>query len=62
MNEKSCHTCGTINGVECGVINCMYNTNGKKCTADRIQVRNESAMKKAETFCSTFAVKPNYPL
>lgn len=46
-----------ISGVECGVINCMYNTDGRKCTADHICVKNENAMKKAETFCSTFTTK-----
>lgn len=41
-------------GVDCNVTNCKYHTATGHCSASNITVQNESAMKKAETFCSTF--------
>jgi len=57
MNERNCCGHNVLSGVECGVINCRYNENGSKCTADCIKVKNESAMKQAETFCGTFSAR-----
>ena len=47
-----------LKGVGCDVTHCRYNGThcgaGATCCAKQITVRNESAMRKAETFCSTF--------
>ncbi len=47
--------CGHLSGVKCQVTNCKYHTAENCCSAQRIQVQNENAQQKAETFCSTFA-------
>lgn len=52
MNDKK-HS-DTIRGVGCDVTNCKYNTLDCKCTAANINVQNEKAHSKAETYCSTF--------
>ncbi len=52
MTEKS-KEC--INRVGCNVQSCTYNKMGCECTASKIDVANEKAERKAETFCSTFA-------
>ena len=44
-----------IRGVRCHVENCMHHGAGNVCTAAAIDVRNENALTKAETFCGTFA-------
>ena len=49
--------CDCLGGVGCTVSNCKYHTNGDRCGADHITVQNENAVKKAETFCSTFTPK-----
>ncbi|MGE4352674.1 MAG: DUF1540 domain-containing protein [Oscillospiraceae bacterium] len=46
-----------ITGVGCSVCNCTHHTEDGHCSASRINVQNESALRKAETFCSTFAPK-----
>ncbi|MEG0777577.1 MAG: DUF1540 domain-containing protein [Oscillospiraceae bacterium] len=46
-----------INGVDCHVTGCAYHTAGDCCCASEIKVANEKALKKAETFCSTFSPK-----
>lgn len=43
--------------VNCGVSGCKYHTSGNYCSATNIDVQNENAVRKAETFCSTFAPK-----
>lgn len=47
-----------LHGVGCNVTNCKYNGThcgeGSTCCASKITVKNENAMRKAETFCSTF--------
>lgn len=43
-----------IRGVSCDVENCAYHDAGNICTAASIDVKNESAVTKAETFCGTF--------
>ncbi len=53
--NKNC--CDPIQGVGCNVENCAYNESGKECHAEHIQVRNDQAHTKSETFCSTFTKK-----
>ena len=45
-----------VQNVGCTAEQCKYNTS-KNCTANHIEVCNESAVKKAETFCSTFEAR-----
>lgn len=44
-----------LGGVCCHVENCRHHAAGNFCTAERIDVKNEAALTKAETFCGTFA-------
>ena len=44
----------TIPGVGCDVTNCKYNTIDRHCSADKINVENNKAVTKGETYCSTF--------
>ena len=44
-----------LHGVRCNVESCAYHGAGNVCTAAAIDVRNENALTKAETFCGTFA-------
>lgn len=53
MDNCSSQYC--IQGICCHVENCIYHTKGDACTAKSIDVKNENAMTKAETFCGTFA-------
>lgn len=46
---------GTSYYVNCEVENCKYHGFDCKCHADCITVESPSAMRKGETFCSTFA-------
>lgn len=50
-----------LSGVDCDVTNCKYHGShcgaGCACCASHINVQNPSAMRKAETFCSTFEPK-----
>jgi hypothetical protein len=50
-----------IDGVVCSVENCVYHTNGNRCSADTIAVRmeNDRPTKKDETLCSTFENQNN---
>lgn len=43
-----------IPGVGCDVSNCKFNTIDCRCSADHINVQNEKAHSKGETYCSTF--------
>ena len=43
-----------ITGVGCDVSNCKYNTIDSKCSASHIDVQNERATTKSETYCATF--------
>lgn len=43
-----------ITGVGCDVSNCKYNTVDSKCSASHIDVQNERATTKSETYCATF--------
>lgn len=49
--------CDTIEGVGCDVETCVYNSDGKRCHAGHIQVQNDRARSKGETFCDTFTQK-----
>jgi hypothetical protein len=40
--------------VGCGVTNCSYHGDGDICRADSIQVESPNAVRKGETYCSTF--------
>ena len=53
MSKNKIEECNP--GVCCHVENCVYHTMSDMCSADSIDVKNESAMTKAETFCGTFA-------
>lgn len=56
MNNGNCNNnCDCISDVTCGVKNCTYHTTDNRCSAERINVKNESAQRMAETFCGTFA-------
>ena len=48
---------GTLPDVACGVTDCKYHSGSKHCAAKGINVQNESAHQKADTFCSTFVSK-----
>jgi len=43
-------------GVSCDAINCEFQRSGC-CHADNIRVQSPEAMRKSETFCSTFHPK-----
>ena len=51
-----------IRGVRCNVESCMHHGAGNVCTAAAIDVRNENALTKAETFCGTFAPEDTWNL
>ena len=52
MSDKK-HS-GPNTGVGCDVTGCKYNTIDCRCTAEKINVQNEKAATKGETYCSTF--------
>ena len=54
MDTKSSRSQDCIRGVCCHVENCKFHDHGNVCTAAHIDVKNESALTKAETFCGTF--------
>lgn len=54
--EKSRKEC-CVTGVGCCVTNCVHHSGDNHCCAPHINVQNESAENKAETFCGTFAPK-----
>ena len=49
-------------GVGCDVVNCKYHDHASHCSADSITVESQNAVKKAETFCGTFAPRPGSTL
>ena len=53
MSDTKIYGEGLCN-VGCTAENCKYHASSGCCSAERIVVRNENAMRKAETFCSTF--------
>ena len=48
----------TLYGVCCDVRHCKYHGHNDRCCADSISVEAPNAVKKAETFCGTFAPRP----
>ena len=52
---SNCSRPECIHGIRCHVENSIHHTKGGACTAGQIDVKNENAMTKAETFCGTFA-------
>lgn len=52
MNETQKHDITTHVG--CDVTACKFNTVDRKCCAKSINVENEKANSKGETYCSTF--------
>lgn len=44
-------------GVTCDVTNCKYHGHDNRCFANNITVESPRAIKKAETFCGTFATQ-----
>lgn len=45
----------TLYGVGCDVNSCRYHGNDDCCHAQKILVESHNALRKAETFCGTFA-------
>ncbi len=54
MGKKRPENGNCIAGVCCNVENCAHHDIGDVCTAQSINVKNDSALTEAETFCSTF--------
>ena len=52
--KKSAGGTDKLNGVSCCVADCKYHGAANACCANSIDVQNENAHRKAETFCSTF--------
>lgn len=46
-----------LNGVGCGAVNCKFHGEDYFCHAESINVESPNAMRKGETFCSTFIAK-----
>lgn len=46
--------CMTSECVGCDVGSCVYNSDGGRCHADHIQVKNSSANCESDTFCGTY--------
>jgi hypothetical protein len=44
----------------CSVEACKHHAKGDVCTATHIDVKNEAAVTKAETFCGTFTPLDNW--
>ena len=55
MSENK--VCSCVQNVGCSVKDCKYHTENNICCAKSIKVSNESAQRKADTFCSTFENK-----
>jgi hypothetical protein len=49
---------GKLCGVGCDVTNCKYHGCDDCCHANSISVESRDAIRKTETFCSTFEAKP----
>ena len=46
-----------LTGVGCDVISCKFHGRDNCCHEDSITVESHNAIRKAETFCSTFEAK-----
>lgn len=53
--NNNCNNSACINGVCCHVCNCVHHTQTDCCDAQKIDVANDKAQQKGETFCSTFS-------
>jgi len=53
MNAKN-NSCNCVQNVGCNVKECKYHSPENLCNATHINVQNEKAQRKSETFCSTF--------
>ncbi len=47
----------SLYGITCDVVNCKYHGHDNRCFANNIIVEAPNAVKKAETFCGTFAAR-----
>ena len=56
MNAKN-NSCNNMQYVGCNVKDCKYHSPENICRASHINVQNENAQRKSETFCSTFECK-----
>ena len=54
MDKTDKNRADCISGVCCAVESCTHHARGGQCTAPHIDVKNEAAHTKAETFCGTF--------
>ena len=45
-------------GVQCDAKHCKYHGHDNQCYSNSISVEAPNAVKKAETFCGTFAPRP----
>lgn len=52
MGDCECRNC--ISGVCCSVESCQYHSLNNACTAPHIDVKDEKAGTKKETFCGTY--------
>ena len=57
--DRNCksYDCEKLDGVGCDVAACRFNESDNRCSAQHINIESRSAMKKGETFCSTFSPK-----
>ena len=51
---------GSISGVCCSVESCRYHATGNACTAAHIDVKDDGAAKKKDTFCGTYRPQDNW--
>ena len=56
-NTQSQVSCEHIEGIKCGVKNCMYHDGETFCTAKSIAVGPHFATSSADTVCVTFQAK-----
>lgn len=49
----------SISGVCCSVESCKYHSMGNACTATHIDVKDEKASAKKDTFCGTYRPSDN---
>lgn len=52
MNKNDNPEC--LDGVTCAVDHCKYHSEGNRCTAKHIDVKDNNAVTQEETLCGTF--------
>jgi hypothetical protein len=57
MDNKDYENGEKLRGVGCDVVSCKYHGCDNCCHASSIVVESQNAIRKAETFCSTFETK-----